>query len=121
MTRETASHHDREKAELQTDHWRMTEYLKAAVESLDSPHDRASGLLALRAVALACGLVTQVQTMVEQSGNPDGFDAARWVSEWLAKPNPALGGERPVSYLATPDGRACISNLLARSQSGAYA
>ena len=47
------SHHDAEVAELRADHELAIEYLKAAMESLDNPDDRAAGLLALRALAEA--------------------------------------------------------------------
>jgi putative toxin-antitoxin system antitoxin component (TIGR02293 family) len=66
-------------------------------------------------------LIEQVQTMIEESGDPTGFDAARWVAEWLAKPLPALGGETPASYMDTFAGQKLVSELLSYSQSGAYA
>jgi uncharacterized protein (DUF2384 family) len=66
-------------------------------------------------------LIAQVQTMVEESGNSNGFDAARWVQEWLQKPLPALGGKRPVEYMSTQEGRELVGRLLAMAQSGAYA
>jgi len=66
-------------------------------------------------------LIGMVQTMVEQSGNPEGFDAARWVSVWLAQPLPALGGATPASYMDTFEGQKLVTGLLAMSQSGAYA
>jgi probable addiction module antidote protein len=50
-----ASHHKREVAELREDRTLAVEYLKAAMESLDDPDDRAAGLLALRTVAEAYG------------------------------------------------------------------
>lgn len=49
------SHHEREVAELQADRELAVEYLRAAMESLDDPDDRAAGLLALRTVAEAYG------------------------------------------------------------------
>lgn len=49
------SHHERELAELRADRDLAVEYLKAAMESLDNPEDRAAGLLALRTVAEAYG------------------------------------------------------------------
>ncbi len=49
------SHHEREVAELRADQELAVEYLKAAMESLDDPDDRAAGLLALRTVAEAYG------------------------------------------------------------------
>ena len=49
------SHHEREIAELRADRTLAVEYLKAAMQSLDNPDDRAAGLLALRAIAEAYG------------------------------------------------------------------
>lgn len=49
------AHHAREVAELREDRDLAVEYLKAAMESLDDPDDRAAGLLALRTVAEAYG------------------------------------------------------------------
>ena len=49
------SHHVREVAELRADRELAVEYLKAAMESLDDPENRAAGLLALRTVAEAYG------------------------------------------------------------------
>ncbi|MFJ1259944.1 addiction module antidote protein [Cupriavidus sp. CuC1] len=49
------SHHEAEVAELRADRELAVEYLKAAMESLDNPEDRAAGLLALRTVAEAYG------------------------------------------------------------------
>jgi putative toxin-antitoxin system antitoxin component (TIGR02293 family) len=66
-------------------------------------------------------LIGQVQAMVEESGNPEGFDAALWVANWLNSPLPALGGALPASYMDTVEGQKLIANLLAMSQSGAYA
>ena len=66
-------------------------------------------------------LVAQVQVMVEQSGDPTGFDAATWVAHWIDEPLPALGGNRPVEYMDTVEGQELVFNLVARMQSGAYA
>lgn len=49
------SHHDREVAELRADRELAVEYLRAALESVDNPDDRAGALLALRTVAEAYG------------------------------------------------------------------
>jgi probable addiction module antidote protein len=50
-----SSHHEWEVQELREDREFAVEYLKAAMESLDNPEERAGGLLALRAVAEAYG------------------------------------------------------------------
>ncbi len=49
------AHHVSEVAELRADRDLAVEYLKAAMESLDDPDDRAAGLLALRTIAEAYG------------------------------------------------------------------
>lgn len=66
-------------------------------------------------------LIGQVQAMVEESGNPRGFDAAAWVARWLTEALPALGGRRPLDLLDTMEGQALVANTLARIQSGATA
>jgi putative toxin-antitoxin system antitoxin component (TIGR02293 family) len=65
-------------------------------------------------------LVGQVQAMIEESGTPEGFDAAAWVSQWLERPLPALAGQRPAELMDTPEGQALVSDLVARMRSGAY-
>ncbi len=70
---------------------------------------------------LAIGqLVRRVQTIVEESGNPVGFDAARWMAAFLLRANPALGGKAPNELLGTEEGQALIESLILRMQTGAY-
>ena len=66
-------------------------------------------------------LVGQVEAMVKQSGNPECFDAGRWVGDWLQRPLPALGGKRPAEFMDTMEGQNLVARFLAQSQSGAYA
>jgi len=49
------SYHEWEVEELRRDREFAVEYLKAAMEALDNPEERAGGLIALRAVAEAYG------------------------------------------------------------------
>lgn len=56
------SHREAELAELRADRELAVEYLKAAMESLDNPDDRAAGLLALRTVAETYGGLGAVAT-----------------------------------------------------------
>jgi len=65
-------------------------------------------------------LVGQVQAMVEESGEPAGFDAAGWLASWLDRPLSALGGQRPAELMDTAEGQGLVSQLVARMQSGAY-
>ncbi len=66
-------------------------------------------------------LIGQVQVMVEESGDPTGFDAAQWTASWLQEPVPALNGARPIDYMDTMEGQGMVAGLLAQAQSGAYA
>ena len=66
-------------------------------------------------------LIGQTQAMVQTSGNPDGFDAAAWVAQWLDQPLPAICGKRPAELMDTAEGQAFVSNMLSRAHSGAYA
>lgn len=55
VTPASVSHHEREVEELRADRELAVEYLKAAMQELDDPDNRAAGLLALRTVAEAYG------------------------------------------------------------------
>ena len=66
-------------------------------------------------------LVGQVDAIVRESGNPEDFDAAKWVSAWLDRPQATLGGKRPAELMDTSEGRGIVSGLVAQMQSGAYA
>ena len=49
-----------------------------------------------------------------------GFDAAKWLGQWIERPQPALGGKRPSDLLDTPTGAVVVARLLGASESGAY-
>jgi putative toxin-antitoxin system antitoxin component (TIGR02293 family) len=66
-------------------------------------------------------LVGQLVAIVQESGDPEGFDAATWMSNWLNSSVPALGGIRPINLMDTMEGQALVSTTLAQLQSGAYA
>lgn len=66
-------------------------------------------------------LIGQVQTMVNESGDPENFDAGLWLGEWVNRPLPALGGAKPVEFMDTVNGQMLIARLLGQMQSGAYA
>jgi putative toxin-antitoxin system antitoxin component (TIGR02293 family) len=72
-----------------------------------------------RAMAIMV-LLGQVESMIAESGAAQDFDAATWTANWLDSPQPGLGGRRPGDLMDTADGRALVSDLLARMQSSAY-
>ena len=93
---------------------------RATIDRKAKAHQQLSTEQAERLVGLS-KLVGQVQTMVEQSGDPAGFDAAQWVGRWLERPNPALGGRRPAELMDTMAGQEVVSGLVAKMATGAYA
>jgi uncharacterized protein (DUF2384 family) len=62
----------------------------------------------------------QVVTIVQESGNSEGFEVDKWLAKWLSMPIGALGGKSPAEYLDTEDGVEMISNLLGQIQHGLY-
>jgi putative toxin-antitoxin system antitoxin component (TIGR02293 family) len=66
-------------------------------------------------------LVGQAQAMVNESGDPVGFDAAKWVAGWLERPMPALDGRTPGEYMDTAEGQQIVAGLLERARSGTFA
>jgi putative toxin-antitoxin system antitoxin component (TIGR02293 family) len=66
-------------------------------------------------------IVGQAQSLVQESGGSEEFDAARWIAAWLDRPLPALSGRRPGEFMDTGEGRTLVADLLAQQQSGAYA
>ena len=51
---------------------------------------------------------------------PNGFDLDQWLQDWLQRPQPALGGTRPVNLLNTQEGIEAIRRVLGAVMSGAY-
>jgi uncharacterized protein (DUF2384 family) len=68
-------------------------------------------------------LIGHVRAMVEGGapGEAAGFDAARWLGQWLRQRLPALGGRLPASYLHTLDGQRLVRKILAMIASSSYA
>jgi uncharacterized protein (DUF2384 family) len=49
-----------------------------------------------------------------------GFDAAKWLGQWIERPQPALGGRKPSELLDTPTGVEVVARLLGSIRSGAF-
>jgi putative toxin-antitoxin system antitoxin component (TIGR02293 family) len=49
-----------------------------------------------------------------------GFDAAKWLGQWIERPQPSLGGRKPADLLDTPTGVEIVARLLGSIQSGAF-
>lgn len=65
-------------------------------------------------------VVATVQRIVEESGDPSGFDATKWVHAWVQEPLGPLGGARPLDLLQTDEGLAKVVRLLRQIQAGVY-
>ncbi|NMG28077.1 MbcA/ParS/Xre antitoxin family protein [Aromatoleum evansii] len=66
-------------------------------------------------------LIERVDHMVTIGSDDSAFDAARWLGDWLARPCPALGGQRPAALTDTLEGYRVLDQLLSQMLSGAYA
>lgn len=95
--------------------------LKTATVNRKAARDEALSTEESERVLGIASLVGQLQAIVEESGDPDGFDATQWLSRWLREPLSALGGERPLSLLDTMEGQSLVADTLAKVQSGAFA
>jgi putative toxin-antitoxin system antitoxin component (TIGR02293 family) len=73
------------------------------------------------AIALA-RLLALANEIVEDSTSPEArkFDTARWLGQWIERPQPALGGRKPSELLDTPTGVSMVTRLLGAIRSGAY-
>ncbi|MBU1350541.1 MAG: DUF2384 domain-containing protein [Gammaproteobacteria bacterium] len=65
-------------------------------------------------------LTEVVQRMVNESGEPSGFDAGSWLEHWLTGVVPALGDRRPIDVLKEPGGLEVLRTLLLRAQYSAF-
>lgn len=93
---------------------------RSTVDRKIKADDRLSAEQSERVIGLE-RLIGQVAALVAESGNPDGFDPAHWVGEWLEQPLPALGGARPADFMDTMEGQGLVSRLLRQSQAGVFA
>lgn len=95
--------------------------LKTATVNRKAARDEALSADESERVIGIARLVGQLQAIVEESGDPQGFDAPLWLSQWLREPLPALGGIQPMNLLDTMEGQTLVSETLAKVQSGAFA
>lgn len=54
------------------------------------------------------------------ASDAEGFDAAKWLGQWIERPQPSLGGRKPADLLDTPTGVEVVARLLGSIESGAY-
>lgn len=94
---------------------------KATAEKRSAEGTEITGASGQAAVAMA-RLLAKAQAIVGNSTSPAarGFDAGKWLGQWIELPQPALGGRRPAELIGTPTGAEIVSRLLGAIESGAY-
>jgi putative toxin-antitoxin system antitoxin component (TIGR02293 family) len=94
---------------------------KATAEKKIAAGDLLSGSGGRAALGIA-RLLGMAQGMVDGStaAGAGDFNTARWLGEWLERPQPALGGRTPSELIDTPTGLAVVTRLLGAVESGAY-
>ena len=94
---------------------------KATAEKKAAAGETVSGSGGQAAIGLA-RLLGIAQDMVARStaAEAQGFDSAKWLGQWLERPQPSLGGRKPGDLLDTPTGIEIVARLLGAIESGAY-
>jgi putative toxin-antitoxin system antitoxin component (TIGR02293 family) len=94
---------------------------KATAEKKAAAGDVIKGNGGRAALGLA-RLLGIARELVENSTaeGAGGFDSARWLGQWLERPQPALGGRKPADLIDTAAGLEAVARLLGSIESGAY-
>jgi putative toxin-antitoxin system antitoxin component (TIGR02293 family) len=94
---------------------------KATAEKKAAAGEFVSGSSGQAAVGMI-KLLGIAQDIVSNStaAEAENFDAAKWLGQWIEKPQPALGGRKPADLLDTPTGVELVARLLGSIESGAY-
>jgi putative toxin-antitoxin system antitoxin component (TIGR02293 family) len=94
---------------------------KATVEKKALTGDVVSGSGGQAALGVA-KLIGMVEDIVANSTAKEArqFDAAKWLGQWLERPQPSLGGRKPAELIDTPTGVEVVARLLGAVESGAY-
>lgn len=88
---------------------------KVATQALISGSGGQAALGLARLLAMANGIVAN-----STAPEAEGFDAGKWLGEWIERPQPALGGQKPADLIGTPTGLAMVERVLGAIESGAY-
>ena len=94
---------------------------KATAEKKSAARELVAGSGGQAAIGVA-KLIALAQEIVANSTAKEasGFDAARWLGQWLDRPQPSLGGRKPAELIDTPTGVEVVARLLGAIESGAY-
>lgn len=94
---------------------------KATAEKKVAAKEAIAGASGQAALGLA-RLLAMAKSMVENSTAAEAkdFDEARWLGQWIERPQPALGGRKPADLISTPTGMEMVAKVLGAIESGAY-
>ncbi|MEP7084401.1 MAG: antitoxin Xre/MbcA/ParS toxin-binding domain-containing protein [Betaproteobacteria bacterium] len=94
---------------------------KATAEKKAAAGEPVSGRGGQAAIGMV-KLLSIAQEMVANStaSQTPAFDAAKWLGQWIERPQPALAGRKPAELLDTPTGAEVVARLLGSIESGAY-
>lgn len=94
---------------------------KATAEKKAAAQAPIAGAGGQAALGLA-RLLAMANSIVDNSTSQEaqGFDAGKWLGQWIERPQPALGGQKPADLIGTPTGLAMVARLLGAIESGAY-
>ena len=94
---------------------------KATAEKKAAAREMVSGRSGQAAIGMV-RLLGMAQEIVRDSTARDaqGFDAAKWLGQWIERAQPALGGRKPSELLDTPTGVEVVARLLGSIRSGAF-
>lgn len=94
---------------------------KATAEKKVAAKEPIAGAGGQAALGLA-RLLAIAKGIVENSTAPEAkdFDVAKWLGQWIERPQPALGGRKPADLIGTPTGLEMVARVLGAIESGAY-
>ena len=94
---------------------------KATAEKKAAAGEMVTGSGGQAAIAMVKLLVI-AKDIVANSTAPEakGFDAAKWLGQWIERPQPSLGGRKAADLIDTPTGVGVVARLLGSIASGAY-
>ena len=80
---------------------------------------KGSGGRAALGMARLLGIARSI-VMNSKAPAAKDFDSAKWLGQWVERPQPALGGRKPADLIDTPTGVEVVARLLGSIESGAY-
>jgi putative toxin-antitoxin system antitoxin component (TIGR02293 family) len=88
---------------------------KVAAKELIAGAGGQAALGLARLLAIAKGIVEN-----STAAGAKDFDVAKWLGQWIERPQPALGGRKPADLIGTPTGLDMVTRVLGAIESGAY-